>query len=73
MNRTTSTSALLREPMPQADLATLRVWAEWRRRRVALLELERRSGYGTHTIRRFPRGLHVRHREEMARIAVEIR
>ena len=42
--RRTSSTALDRMP-PGADLATLRVWAEWRRQLMPIDVLARRAGY----------------------------
>lgn len=60
-------SSLLRAPLPKADLATLRVFVEWRRQRVAIADLARRAGYFERTVRTFLAGGSVRHREAMAR------
>jgi hypothetical protein len=66
------TSALLRAPLPKADLATLRVFVEWRRQRMPIDVLARRSGYFQGTVRRFLRGDGVRHRGAMVRDLSEV-
>ena len=63
----TTTSPLLRAPLPKADHATLRVFVEWRRQRVPITDLARRSGYATPTCRAFLSGEPVRWRAAMAR------
>lgn len=60
-------SSLLRAPLPKADLATLRVFVEWRRQRLCIAKLARRAGYFERTVKRFLSGESVRHREAMAR------
>lgn len=55
-------SSLLRAPLPKADLATLRVFVEWRRQRMPIAELDRRSGYLDQTVSKFLSGEPVRYR-----------
>ena len=68
----TTTSALLRAPLPEADLATLRVIVEWRRRRMLITELARRSGYAPSTCRAFLSGEPVRWQAAMVRDLGEV-
>jgi hypothetical protein len=67
-----TTSALLRAPLPKADLATLRVFVEWRRQRMAIADLARRSGYAKPTCRTFLSGHPVRHQAAMVRDLGEV-
>lgn len=68
----TTTSALLRAPLPKADLATLRVFVEWRRRQMPIAVLARRSGYLEATIRKFLSGKPVRYRAAVTQHLSEV-